>query len=413
MMEDWTDIIGTELENIEEPLPADDWSVLQQKYAASVRRRRTVAFAWVGGLMAAAAVAALLLVFHPQPETMIEPEPHKLMAEALPDVGPTETSQPEVATSEQVPTDPDQHLDIIPQNAHKKQTVIIDIDEVLMESERIENEEESDKQEITVTPEADPPVSTSDKAGIKTTDDTTIAVIKQPDSYISSLLADDEMYVACNETRRRISVGLSGSIAESFSGRSSYPSADNSPQRPPATDMPPQADEPQDTTDMKVPVMKRRQESSGTTHETPLSFGVSARISLSDRLSLTTGLNYTRYKATISKGIFAYKQTAHYLGIPVRLDLMLVNKKHFDLYLGVGAQADKCIYATYDSERLREKEVLFSVNGALGMQVDITQKVGLYFEPDIAWTLNEGTIKTSRYDNPFTITLRAGLRFNF
>ena len=37
MMEDWTDIIGTELENIEEPLPADDWSVLQQKYAASVR----------------------------------------------------------------------------------------------------------------------------------------------------------------------------------------------------------------------------------------------------------------------------------------------------------------------------------------------------------------------------------------
>jgi hypothetical protein len=47
------------------------------------------------------------------------------------------------------------------------------------------------------------------------------------------------------------------------------------------------------------------------------------------------------------------------------------------------------------------------------MQVDITQKVGLYFEPDIAWTLNEGTIKTSRYDNPLTVTLRAGLCLNF
>ena len=394
-MEDWTDIIGTELESFEEPLPADDWSVLQQKYAASVRRRRTVAFAWVGGLMAAAAVAALLLVFHPQPETMIEPDTQELMAEVLP-----ETEVPE--------TSPQPHNESVP-NPQKKQTEVKDIQETIEEYDIIEityiEAEEFNEQEIAV--------STSDEAGIKTTDDTTITVIKEPDSYISSLLADDEMYVACNETRRRISVGLSGSIAESFSGRSSYPSADNSPQRPPATDMPPQADEPQDTTDMKVPVMKRRQESSGTTHETPLSFGVSGRISLSDRLSLTTGLNYTRYKATISKGIFAYKQTAHYLGIPVRLDLMLVNKKHFDLYLGVGAQADKCIYATYDSERLREKEVLFSVNGALGMQVDITQKVGLYFEPDIGWTLNEGTIKTSRYDNPLTITLRTGLRFNF
>ena len=395
MMEDWTDIIGTELESFEEPLPADDWSVLQQKYAASVRRRRTVAFAWVGGLMAAAAVAALLLVFHPQQETMIEPDTQELMAEVLP-----ETEVPE--------TSPQPHNESVP-NPQKKQTEVKDIQETIEEYEIIEityiEAEEFNEQEIAV--------STSDEAGIKTTDDTTITVIKEPDSYISSLLADDEMYVACNETRRRISVGLSGSIAESFSGRSSYPSADNSPQRPPATDMPPQADEPQDTTDMKVPVMKRRQESSGTTHETPLSFGFSARISLSDRLSLTTGLNYTRYKATISKGIFAYKQTAHYLGIPVRLDLMLVNKKHFDLYLGVGAQADKCIYATYGTDRLYEKEVLFSVNGALGMQVDITQKVGLYFEPDIGWTLNEGTIKTSRYDNPLTITLRTGLRFNF
>ena len=394
-MEDWTDIIGTELESFEEPLPADDWSVLQQKYAASVRRRRTVAFAWVGGLMAAAAVAALLLVLHPQQETMIEPDTQELMAEVLTETEVTETS-------------PQPHNESVP-NPQKKQTEVKDIQETIEEYEIIEityiEAEEFNEQEIAV--------STSDEAGIKTTDDTTITVIKEPDSYISSLLADDEMYVACNETRRRISVGLSGSIAESFSGRSSYPSADNSPQRPPATDMPPQADEPQDTTDMKVPVMKRRQESSGTTHETPLSFGVSARISLSDRLSLTTGLNYTRYKATISKGIFAYKQTAHYLGIPVRLDLMLVNKKHFDLYLGVGAQADKCIYATYGTDRLYEKEVLFSVNGALGMQVDITQKVGLYFEPDIAWTLNEGTIKTSRYDNPLTITLRAGLRFNF
>ena len=61
MMEDWTDIIGDGLESFEEPLPADDWSVLQQKYAASRRGKRAAAFAWVGGI-AAAVVLALLLV---------------------------------------------------------------------------------------------------------------------------------------------------------------------------------------------------------------------------------------------------------------------------------------------------------------------------------------------------------------
>ena len=61
-MEDWTDIIGEELESIEEPLPADDWSVLQQKYAASRRRKKAAAFAWAGGITSVAAAAALVLL---------------------------------------------------------------------------------------------------------------------------------------------------------------------------------------------------------------------------------------------------------------------------------------------------------------------------------------------------------------
>ena len=62
MMEDWTDIICEELENIEEPLPADDWSVLQQKYAAAQRKKRAAAFAWAGGITSVAAAVALVLL---------------------------------------------------------------------------------------------------------------------------------------------------------------------------------------------------------------------------------------------------------------------------------------------------------------------------------------------------------------
>ena len=72
MMEDWTDIIGEELENIEEPLPADDWSVLQQKYAAARKRKKAAAFAWAGGITSvAAAIALVLMLVRPDSSTVM------------------------------------------------------------------------------------------------------------------------------------------------------------------------------------------------------------------------------------------------------------------------------------------------------------------------------------------------------
>ena len=103
----------------------------------------------------------------------------------------------------------------------------------------------------------------------------------------------------------------------------------------------------------------------------------------------------------------------HYLGIPVRLDWLAVKRKHFEFYLGAGAQMDKCVYAVVGNERLHEKEFLFSVNGTMGMQVNIVPRVGLYFEPEISYALNEGSLKTFRTREPLMISARAGLRFSF
>ena len=82
-MEDWTDIIGEELENIEEPLPADDWSVLQQKYAAARRRKKAAAFAWASGITSVAAAAALVLLLI-RPATV--PADDNLVADQLPPI---------------------------------------------------------------------------------------------------------------------------------------------------------------------------------------------------------------------------------------------------------------------------------------------------------------------------------------
>lgn len=83
------------------------------------------------------------------------------------------------------------------------------------------------------------------------------------------------------------------------------------------------------------------------------------------------------------------------------------------MYFGAGAQMDKCVYATVGEERLHEKQVLFGVNGTMGIQVNLARFVGLYFEPEVSYALNEGTIETFRSDEPFVVTVRGGLRFNF
>jgi hypothetical protein len=217
--------------------------------------------------------------------------------------------------------------------------------------------------------------------------------------------------------RRPMSIGISGSTSDSPMMK---PMADS---EPPMDQEP--SPEPEDSVAAETPqsAMTMMRAKSGYSdsyqHEIPVSVGLSARFFLTDRLSINTGLNYTRYKSLRTRWFASTHdqqkdwQYAHYLGIPVRLDWMIVNKKHFNFYLGAGVQADKCIYATVGGERLHEKEVLFGLNGAMGLQFNIVPMVGLYFEPDISYSLNEGSIQTYRIREPFMISVRGGIRFNF
>ena len=169
--------------------------------------------------------------------------------------------------------------------------------------------------------------------------------------------------------------------------------------------------------------MRLRKERAGYSdsyqHDMPVSVGVSARIMLSRRFSINTGLNYTLYSSMRERNYSSDKvtererQNVHYLGIPLRCDWLVVNRRYFTFYMGVGAQVDKCVYARVGDERLHEKDFLFSFTGAAGLQYNITNKIGLYLEPDFSLRLNEGTLETYRHDHFGVISARAGLRFNF
>ena len=411
MMEDWTDIIGEELENIEEPLPADDWSVLQQKYAAARKRKKAAAFAWAGGITSVAAAIALVLM-------LVRPDSSTVMPDSSP-VIPGLTGDRNDFVAETLPPI-DTVLNLAP-SVQKKVSAPVDVvrktaEDVLVAENHTEEIASENTEEIfdvirdttSLKDKLLADASTSDKKD------------SSEDSYTESgggFSFDDFPDDTPRRKRRLMSIGISGSTSDS-------------PMMKPMADSEPPMDheplpEPEDSVAAETPqsAMTMMRAKSGYSdsyqHEIPISVGLSARFFLTDRLSINTGLNYTRYKSLRTRWFASTHdqqkdwQYAHYLGLPVRLDWMIVNKKHFNFYLGAGVQADKCIYATVGGERLHEKEVLFGLNGAMGLQFNIVPMVGLYFEPDISYSLNEGSIQTYRIREPFLISVRGGIRFNF
>ena len=421
MMEDWTDIIGEELGNISEPLPADDWSVLQQKYAAAQRKKRAAAFAWAGGITSvAAAVALVLLLVRPDSSSVISGSTgnlNDLVAEILP---PIEEVVPVDSCHVETPTDT--VLNVAP-SVQKKVSAPVDVvrkaDEDVLVAENHTEETISENAEEVFDVIRDT-TSLKDKllADASTTnkkDSSDDACTEPTGTFGFEDFPEDEP----RRKRRPMSIGISGSTSDSPVMKVM---GDLAPE-PPMDHEPPK--EPDDSLAVETPqpAMAMKRAKSGYLdsyqHEIPVSVGLSARFFLTDRLSINTGLNYTRYKSLRTRWFAATHdqqkdwQYAHYIGVPVRLDYNAVNRKHFNLYFGAGLQMDKCVYATVGDERLHEKQILFGLNGAMGLQVNIVPMVGLYFEPEVSYSLNKGSIETFRSDEPFVVTVRGGLRFNF
>ena len=390
MMEDWTNIIGEELESIEEPLPADDWNVFQQKYVASRKRKKTPFFAWAGGITSVAAAIALVLMLA-RPETVLSDD--DLVADQL---SPAQEIVPADTVSADVPSvSPETMAPVkkipLPAAVNVKDDVLMALDET---------EEVFD--EVKDTAPTEP--------------------------FFADAGTDDDTYEVCEDEpkqrkRRPVSVGLSGTVSGSLLNEGTSGSLKDGVG---ASDLLySEALPPKDSLDNGTPgsamgVMRsRRSYSESYDHELPVSLGLSVRFSLTDRLSVSTGINYTKYTSTrtISDGntidVRKDRQHVHYVGMPVRMDWTAVDLQCFNLYFGAGMQMDKCVHATLGEEILHEKQILFGLNAAMGAQVNIVPMVGLYFEPEVSYAINEGTIETFRSNAPFVVTIRAGLRFNF
>ena len=151
------------------------------------------------------------------------------------------------------------------------------------------------------------------------------------------------------------------------------------------------------------------------THTFPFKGGLSVGIPVSDRLRITTGLEYSLYQTRVSfTKSGEKKQAAHYLGVPLRLDGSLASNRWLDVYVGGGASGDWCVGSTHAGIDIPRDGFSFSLLGAGGVQFKVTRHLGLYVEPEISWTFpsEKRVLETYRSAHPFLFSVATGLRIN-
>jgi len=434
MMNDWTDIIGEELREFEAPLPADDWDVLQRRRAAAAsRRRKVVAWSWAGAVASVAAVVAFaVLLFRDDavlPDGGIQPpllsESNVSVVDTLEIVGDRVLEEGLVAESFDV-TDHDAYVtdSDASEPAQNDMEASADDDRSGNQDEVLpENAERNGGNEVPFDVVKDQPGSDMDRLLADN-----VETASGEDDYKDGGLRFEDL--PDEKPRRRVKMSLAASGTGLSGGMPLIPKVMDPGWGDIVGPSGPEYEQPEPPVDTSVvsqsskrhgPAMMnsdaRRVVNTDYDHFQPVSFGLSARFAFNERFSVNTGINYTLYnsrkKLLWSDGTEeTLSQSVHYIGIPVRCDWLLVDRKHFGLYLGAGAQVDKAVYAKAGTERLRDRTFLFSVNGVCGLQYNINDRFGLYIEPDLAVNLNRPEITTFRSNRELMLSVRAGLRVN-
>lgn len=149
-------------------------------------------------------------------------------------------------------------------------------------------------------------------------------------------------------------------------------------------------------------------------HHMPLGAGLKIGIGLTERLSLTTGLNYTLLWSELqplgSEG--KSDQFLHYIGLPLGAEYRLLSKGAFALSAGAGVCLDFLAAAYIDKRKVDDKPLQWTANLNAAALWELSGKLSLYLQPELNWYISKTGMNSIRNDSPLGATLRVGLRLN-
>lgn len=164
-------------------------------------------------------------------------------------------------------------------------------------------------------------------------------------------------------------------------------------------------------------------------HHLPIRIGLNVAYALTDRLSISSGLTYTRLSSDIKdasrESKYIGEQRLHYVGIPVNVSYKVVSLRWLGLYGTAGVLAEKCVSGTTDegyvenntmkytnTHDISSKPLQMSVNAGVGIQFDFIDNVGIYAEPGLSYYFDDGSaLQTIYKEKPLNFNLNVGVRF--
>lgn len=374
MEKDWSDILGDKLKDAREPLPVGDWELLEKKYLA--RRRIQTVWSWAS----AVAVAAVVLLFF----FTIRVEKGEIAADRF-------VAKAEIGVKKVWVVEPAE----VPRKLARLENVSRRAMVVSENKESVKNmgEEVKSIQEIHVQ-----------MVETKPLDDEVKGKEVQVDEEVDLKVYEEFWSEAETEVRSsgKLQVDLGVLGGGSFGNQSqtsqiffSASNISNQGAYGELTIIQPTAVSKPDVLLAATP--------SKTIYYAPFTVGLSVGLYFTERLGLSTGLNYSLYT---NKELYNGSETistVSYFGVPLRVDYRIVNMDKFNLYLGAGPLVEKSP---------SESKFLYSALLAAGMQFNLNRLVGIYIEPQFTYSLNKPIIDSYKTNSQSIFLIAAGLRFS-
>lgn len=155
----------------------------------------------------------------------------------------------------------------------------------------------------------------------------------------------------------------------------------------------------------------------------PVKAGVALQLDGPGRFAFGTGLDYAFHRSRIRfTGGPEWEYRMHYIGLPVRGLFTLIDAKRLNWYAAAGGEVEWMVAGRLYMRNGRQQDVseaidrhpfLFSLSAATGLELKLSEHIGLYAEPGIAWhPKQKGDLPDYYREHPLSFDLRVGVSFD-
>lgn len=164
-------------------------------------------------------------------------------------------------------------------------------------------------------------------------------------------------------------------------------------------------------------------------HRLPVRVGINVAYRLTDRLSVESGVSYTRLSSDMKDGTknnySSSSQKLDYIGVPLNVKYRAFGYRRLSVYASAGLLTEKCVSGKttheyvisgekkkHETEDVAAKPWQLSVNAALGAQFDVLRNVGVYVEPGVSYYFDDRSPLSTIYkEKPLNFNLNLGVRY--